>query len=469
MKFTPPGVAAVGYDLTPPFVVDVSLDPVGDLSAQRQTELRFITVARVLPGRRVSGLAEHEGRTVFAKLFYGKRALHYWQRELRGARRMAHAQITTPGLLAQGASADGSGFVVFYEALEDVHNLRDDDIEDVLAATQILARLHDANLIQSDVHIFNFLRCLGNYFAIDADGIRSAYLPRQHFRNLAMFLAQRRPVFDRDVDEVWSVYSASRGAYVSRMGSTALVAKLIRQQRRQRVRRYLKKTQRECTEFVRHRSWRHNFLCDRAHWQRLQRFMLFAEDMMAEGIPLKLGNSSTVVRIEVAGHGYVVKRYNLKSSWHRIRRLFKRRARDAWRNGHHLAFLGVDTAKPVALLETKWGWLTGVCYLVMPDVGSQDLGQVLAAQPEAFDRYAGKTVGLLENLAAAGLRHGDLKATNFVLAQDRVVLIDYDAVQAGSLDKDVTRFLRNWQDVPDLHHQWSMALAPLQVYLEGNR
>ena len=458
MKFSPAGLAAVGRDVVPPFVVDLCLDPVDDLSAQAVTELTFTSVARVLPGRRVSGFAQHEGIEVFAKLFYGKRARRYWQRELAGAERIAAAGVQTPAVLNKGATADGSGFVVFYEALSDPHNLRDDDIEDTLAAVQILARLHDANLVQADVHIFNFLRTRGNYYAIDADGIRPARLLRQHFLNLAMLMAQRPPLMDRDIEEVWAVYSAARGAYVSRMGSARMLRKLTLQQRKQRVRRYLSKTQRDCTEFVQHQSFNHNFLCDRNHWHLLQRFMLFPEAMVGEGTPLKLGNSSTVVRVAVEGQNYVVKRYNLKSLPHRVRRWFKRRARDAWCNGHMLAFLGISTAKPVALLEQKWGWFRGVCYLVMPDCGEHNLGQELAAHPENFHKYVDGTVKLLQSLAAAGLQHGDLKATNIVLAQGQAVLIDYDAVRAGSPDKDRARFMLNWADVPQLHEQWSQAL-----------
>jgi len=466
MKFSAAGLGAVGHDLVPPFVVDLCLDPVDDLAAQTVTELTFTHLARVLPGRRVSGLAQHQGQTVFAKLFYGKRARRYWQRELAGAKRIAAAGIKTPQVLDKGATADGAGFVVFYEALVEPHNLRDDDMEDTLAAVQILARLHDANLVQSDVHIFNFLRTSGDYYAIDADGIRPAYLLRQHFLNLAMLMAQRPPLMDRDIEEVWAVYSASRGAYVSRMGSVQMLRKLTLQQRKHRVRRYLKKTQRDCTEFVQHRSFDHNFLCERGHWHLLQRFMLFPEVMVGEGTPLKLGNSSTVVRIHVDDQSYIVKRYNLKSLSHRLRRWFKRRARDAWCNGHMLAFLGIHTAKPVALLEQKWGWFRGVCYLVMPDCGERNLGQELASLPEDWHKYVDGTVSLLQSLAAAGLQHGDLKATNFVLAQNRVVLIDYDAVREGPPQKDLARFMANWSSNPRLQEQWRGALIERGLELD---
>ena len=447
-----------GHDLLAPFVVNLFLDPNAELSAQTTTALTFTTVARVLPGRRVSGLAEHQGVTVFAKLFYGKRARRYWHRELAGAAHLQRAGVNTAAVLAKGATADNGGFVVLYEALPQAHNLRDDDLEDMLAAVQMLAQLHDANLVQTDVHVDNFLRWRGQYYAIDADGIRRVHLLRQQFANLGMLLAQRAPIRDCDIEDIWASYSAARGAYVSKMGSADMLVRLTAQQRSKRVWRYLKKTQRECTQFVRRKSFTRVFLCDRAHWPRLQRFMVFPEAAVGDGTPLKLGNSATVVRIIIDDQRYIVKRYNIKSPLHRVRRWFKRRARHAWCNGHLLAFLGIDTAKPIALLEQKIGWFTGVCYLVMPDCGERNLGQALSTDANCFGEVAPAAVNLLRALAAANLEHGDLKATNFVLAQGRLCLIDYDAVRRGDHKKDWARFLANWDDQPELKQAWSTML-----------
>jgi tRNA A-37 threonylcarbamoyl transferase component Bud32 len=463
VKFTASGLGVVGHELAAPFSVDLCLDPREDFVSPANTELRFTSVARVLPERRVSGLAEHAGQAVFAKLFYGKHARRYWQRELAGAGRLKNADVCTPAVINKGATADGEGFVVFYEALAEPQNLSDDDQEDMLAAVSILAQLHDAGLVQTDVHIFNFLRSTGQYYAIDADGIRRAHLLRQQFANLAMLLAQRAPTADVEIDEIWAVYSAARGAYVSKMGSAAQLHKLTRQQRKHRVRRYLKKTQRSCTEFVRHKSFKHDFICDREHWAQLQRFMLFPEAMLGEGTPLKLGNSSTVVRVRIDDVSYIVKRYNIKSLSHRIRRWIKKRARLAWCNGHHLSFLKIHTARPLALLETRWGWFTGVSYLVMPDCGERNLGQALSTDANCFERVAAPTVAILKGLQAAGLAHGDLKATNFVLSAEDVVLIDYDAVVKAGNSGDTERFLANWDEQPDLQARWSERLAEARL------
>ena len=63
MKFTTHGLQMAGLELVPPFQVDVSLDPDEDLTDQPTESLTFQTVARVLPGRRLSGVAEYQGKS----------------------------------------------------------------------------------------------------------------------------------------------------------------------------------------------------------------------------------------------------------------------------------------------------------------------------------------------------------------------------------------------------------------------
>ncbi len=471
MKFNSAGLAKAGLDLLPPFAVEVRLDPTLDGAGQQadavllehEADLTFSSVARVLPGRRVSGIAHLDnGETFFAKIFYGKGARRYWQRELQGAARLQRAAVKRAPVLGVGACRDGAGYVVLFRVLPEARNLTEHEQPAVLAAVDILAGLHDVNCVQTDVHFNNFVLSGGEVHAVDADGVRPAHLLRQHFANLAMLLAQRPPWYDSDVGEIWSRYAAVRGEYVAKMGSAEQLAQLTQLQRAHRVRRYLNKTQRECSEFVHKHGWRRNWLCDRRYWPALQRFMLFPEMYMGEGTPLKLGNSSTVVRVDIDGRRFVVKRYNIKGLTHRVRRWFKRRARHAWCNGHWLAFLGVPTAKPVALLECKWGWLVGVCYLVMPDTGERNLGQELAAEPcggKVFDNLAPQAVEILQHLQAAQMQHGDLKASNFVIHDGVLSLIDYDAVRTGGIRADVERFLRNWQDQPKLLAAWRQRLS----------
>jgi len=159
---------------------------------------------------------------------------------------------------------------------------------------------------------------------------------------------------------------------------------------------------------------------------------------------IKDGRSATVFRLKLGGSPVVVKRYNIKSGGHRLRRWFKRRALTAWRNGHRLGLLAIPTAAPLALVERRWGPLTGQCYLVMEDKGRLDLAAEVGAQgwlPGRLDQVA----ALLWQLKAADLGHGDTKASNFLVHDGQVHLIDLDALSPrGDPAADVARLLKNF-------------------------
>jgi len=458
MKFTARGLELAGNDLLAPLLVALQPDPNEEPVWEQAGDLQICEVARVLPGRRLSGSGFFNGRPVFAKLFYGPKARRYWLRELTGAANLQRSGISTPALLARGAFVEGGGYFVIYVPLSDAQNLAAHVDADIGDAVALLAKLHGAGFIQADIHVGNFVRSESNAHMVDADGVRRAHLLRHQFANLALLLAQRAPAYDGQIEGLWREYAAQRGEYVERVGSAEMLIALTQRQRRRRVRRYLAKTQRECTEFVHRKSWRFDWLCDRRLARSLQRFMVYPEALIADGTPIKLGNSATVVRIEVEGERFIVKRYNVKNLVHRVRRWFKRRARRAWCNGHHLAFLEIPTARPIALLEQRVGWFAGVSYLVMPDCGERDLAGVLAQSPEEFDELAPQAAALLNKLRGAGLRHGDLKATNFVVSEKGLVLIDYDALTTGDSSKDMERFVANWADDSELSARWAATL-----------
>ncbi|MEM7077989.1 MAG: hypothetical protein AAF513_05095 [Pseudomonadota bacterium] len=462
MKYTTHGLTLAGLDLIAPLSVTVRPDPEADLFDQSAIDLEFKTLHRILPGRRLSGIAKLSDQDVFAKLFYGKDARRYWVREMEGAQHLATATCASPPLLASGAIDDDGGYYVLYAALLDGRPLDATCDADLRSATISIAQLHTAGFIQSDIHLENFVHSDGMTYIVDADSVRPTQLLREHFANLAMLWAQRPAIFDAAMPELLEAYAQTRGTYVQKMADVKALGGLLVKQRRARVKRYLKKTERECSEFVQAGDWHHHWLCDRGFDQTLQKFKHFPEDLFELGDKLKTGNSATVVRLKLDGRAFVIKRYNVRNPWHRVRRWFKSRARAAWRNGHWLAFMGLPVARPLALLEQRWGPLRGVAYLVMPDCGDRHLGQVLDDQDELFAPLAAQMVHILKRLKAAEIAHGDMKATNFVYAlcdtSARLSIIDYDALRYGDQRKDRARFLKNWREDPELAAVWENLL-----------
>lgn len=199
---------------------------------------------------------------------------------------------------------------------------------------------------------------------------------------------------------------------------------------------------------------------------QLQAFIGQPDTFMVNARMLKNGDSTTVVALKLDGKLCVVKRYNLRNFWYVLRRLFRpSRAWHCWRNAHMLEAVGVDTPRPVLLLEQRWGPLRRVAYFVTEWSEGEDVLTLLADRsarevpwPEILLRFR----QLFTVMRRYQLIHGDMKVSNFLYlaasesdgAPGRLTVLDLDATrQEGCrkrfrkyFAKDVNRFLANWRD-----------------------
>jgi len=227
--------------------------------------------------------------------------------------------------------------------------------------------------------------------------------------------------------------------------------------RRQRVRRLLRKTLRNATAFMRldRPGVRVHVVREPTAAGGLPAVPAWLlddpEQAMARGVVIKAGRTATVVR-QNGDAGLIIKRYNNKSHWHALRRSLAPRSRAcwAWLNGHRLAFLGIPAARPLALIETRQRGIRGPSYLVMADVGTDDLAAFIA-RDQVTPALAERIAGLLAALAAADLAHRDLKASNVVIDAGGIPhLIDLDALRErrGGDPRDRARLLANGAGQP---------------------
>lgn len=193
--------------------------------------------------------------------------------------------------------------------------------------------------------------------------------------------------------------------------------------------------------------------------------------VMARGRTLKHDGTTTVAAVTQDGRSWVIKRYNTKNRWHAFRRLFQAsRALNCWNAASRLREAGIDTPRPVAALEERrLGLLRGRSYLVCELVRGETLNEVLRREGagDARQRLVAKASEIVRRLGDAGIVHGDLKATNFIVSDNRIYLADLDAARpesgrrlAAGLRKDLRRFLKNWEDQPELLRAFTDRLAP---------
>ena len=431
MPFMQPAQAArMGRQLAAPFQLA--------LVGKNSRSARFFceAILRVQPGRRAVMRGQWQGQQAVAKVYFGHRAHRDCRRAQRGAELLRKAGIAAPEMLAAIHGADGRCACAVFAYLEGSAPAADDGTLP-RSVREAVRSLHRAGLVHRDLHFGNFLLHGKQAYLLDPEGIALGRSTRSRRRNAALLLAQLPPL--------------ARQEALAEEGSTAEFAREAEQLWQRRVDRHGKKVFRDCSKF---RVWQENgkrIFCQRAAVLQLPQLAALAADpdtYMAQGEPLKSGGSATVTRIRVHEQALVVKRYNLKGPLHFVRRcLGPSRARRAWRNAHMLRHIGIRTPSPLALTEERClgGLLPGRAWLISRYQDGHTLAQCTAADrlpPVQADREIARVFLLLQRV---GLRHGDLKASNWILSEDNAYLVDLDALRRHrGPQRDLQRFLDNW-------------------------
>ena len=173
---------------------------------------------------------------------------------------------------------------------------------------------------------------------------------------------------------------------------------------------------------------------------------------MQTGQSLKLGNSATVVLGELAGRPVVIKRYNMKSFGHWLRRCLRpSRARMSWLNANLLVYAGIATPQPLGFIEQRWLGLRRCAYFISLHVAGRPL--LALSDDELRDpALQAQLKNLFISLRQHQLVHGDMKANNLLVDYNGLLwLIDLDSMHRVSghnfialHEQDKCRFMQNW-------------------------
>jgi len=433
-------------------------------------ELQLLTLLRVLPGQRYVGAGVWRGRPVLAKLLVGPKAARHFQRELAGVRLLAEQGLTTPLLLADGLQ-DGEGGWLLFELLENAQSLGDawaevealpalaDEQSAVLGeALAAIGQLHAKGLWQEDLHLDNLLRHDGKLYLIDGAGIRVEQagkpLSRQKvLENLGVFFAQLPRELEPFTEELSVYYLLSNGEHGLPMEA---LQKQIDRIRGWRLKDFMSKVGRECSLFsVKDGAFALSAF-RREEEPAMTPVLAQADALLDQGHLYKTGGAASVAKVDVAGRPLVIKRYNIKGFAHWLKRFWRpSRAWHSWREGNRLAFLGIATPKPLAVLEKRFFWLRSRAYLVTEYLPGPDIIERFAPYVEQGDAPENELLALdhlFAELIRERISHGDFKGHNLFWHDGRWALIDLDAMRQHSavasfalaFAKDRARFMRNW-------------------------
>jgi tRNA A-37 threonylcarbamoyl transferase component Bud32 len=334
----------------------------------------------------------------------------------------------------------------------------------LVAALAVIARMHARGLWQADLHLDNLL-CQGErLFLIDGGGVQAERAgqplsaPRV-LENLGVFFAQLPAELEPHLGELLACYHQINASHELPLGE---LLREVTRVRRWRLRDYLRKVGRDCSLFSARSGADGLQVVRRDAVELLQPLLADLDGHIARGHIFKTGGAATVARAELAGHPVLVKRYNIKSPLHWLKRFWRpSRAWHSWREGNRLELLGIATPRPLAVREQRWCWLRGRAWLVTEYLQGQDI--IARFDTRKGDLPPEGELLALDRLFAALVRerisHGDLKGYNIFWQDGRWALIDLDAMQqhrcprrfARAYAKDRARFLRNWPADSALH------------------
>ncbi len=462
-----------------------------DLRLADGSILAINEIVRVVPNKRLVCKALWNNQAVYAKVFIGTNAKRYAQRDKQGVQALINANIATPDLLHTASIEDNidAGEVLIFKAItaQNAEVLYQQLIESkqqsarlhlMLQLTKVVAQMHNANLQQTDLYFKNFLVDADTVYAIDGDGIQpfsTIFKKRQKQHNLAALLSKMDGLDTDWIEDCYAHYckqSDTKYTPFDFAGHYVLTQKI----RQKAASSYAdKKVFRTCTDvkvkqnFKQYMAISHDF--DVTNLSSLE-----LDDALSDTKNrFKSGNTCTVGRVLMANRSVVVKRYNIKNIWHAFKlSITQSRAAKSWANAHRLQLLNVATAKPLALIKERFGWLKRRAYFLTEYIDAPDIANffALSIDDETKQKVAYETALLFYKLNLLQISHGDCKASNIKIVDDKPVLIDLDSMQAhtsiGWFERkhirDLKRFMQNWANTPETAAIFKLAF--IQAYNE---
>lgn len=428
-------------------------------------ELICEEILRLLPGRRLVCRARQDGRAVLVKLFLGKSGPQEAGQDARGVKAMIAAGINTPLLRLETSVVEKGYPALLFDFIPEARSFRQSWtdareeqraklLDDLLL---LVAGQHQAGLRQRDFHLNNFLMdARGRLYAIDGGDLVVGSAPlkeKASLANLGMLFGHLPQTALANMPQSLDWYLERRG-WKGSVRFFRQVSKSANDFRHRRARRISRKGFRNCSEFVVRRK-KSLHICQRRDFSMdaLDEWMQSTSlaPQMGETI-LKPGNSQTVWLGHIGGCAVVIKRYNLKSRLHALRRAFARsRASKSWENALSLRAYHIATPRPLAMIEECWGPFRRRAWLITRVARGQGANRYIPAHQDEknLQRLTETVVSFGEN----GLAHGDMKATNFIMDDERVEVIDLDSMcrpwtapaRRARIHRDRQRFLQNWE------------------------
>ena len=181
---------------------------------------------------------------------------------------------------------------------------------------------------------------------------------------------------------------------------------------------------------------------------------------MDQGEIIKNEEGHKIVKLSIKDQNFVIKKYQIKGSWHFLRKLFSQtRANTAWKAYHWFNAAEIKTFSIVAVIE-RYNYLSSTeSYLISLFQPGERLDKVSLNKQHAY-LIESRLSSFFKRLKWIGFNHGDVKSSNFFLFNKELFVFDLDISkrrllkfrQKNKIIKDQLRILRSFEENKKITH-----------------
>ena len=212
-------------------------------------------------------------------------------------------------------------------------------------------------------------------------------------------------------------------------------------------------TQKDSSEYLRGNGDSLRWIAKKKYLSKgLEEIILGINAYMEKGEIIKDEDGHKIIRLNLNEEIFVIKKYQIKGSWHYLRKLFSQtRALTAWKASHWFNAAGIKTFNIVAVLERYDSLTTTESYLISLNLPGERLDEVDLNKRKEY-LIENRLSSFFKRLKWIGFNHGDVKSSNFFLLNQELFVFDLDSARKrfpksrvkNKINKDQQRILKSF-------------------------
>ena len=176
------------------------------------------------------------------------------------------------------------------------------------------------------------------------------------------------------------------------------------------------------------------------------------DHFISKGEEIKSERGHHIVKINLNNDSIYIKKYQIKGLLHYFRKFFSQtRALTAWKASHWFSAAGINTIKPLAVVEKYDNFTTTDSYLISLEQLGTRLDRVDFSK-ENYYLIQNKLTSFIKRLKWINFNHGDAKSSNFFLFENKLFVLDLDIskkrnfkfIFKNKINKDIKRILKSF-------------------------